>query len=114
MNTQLCIAMNIAEYSGEKLDLIITSRDILECRATELAPLVRKISYHPNCKPYRNVAVVSYGRSSSPGRVKNCHFSISTRPALGPTQPSHHWVQGLFPLLKRLGREADHSPPTGA
>jgi hypothetical protein len=31
-------------------------------------------------------------------------------PALGSTQPPIKWVPGL----KRLGREADHSPPTGA
>jgi hypothetical protein len=27
------------------------------------------------------------GGSSSPGRVKNLHFSISSRPALGSTKP---------------------------
>jgi hypothetical protein len=46
------------------------------------------------------------GGSSSPGRVKNFHFSISSRPALG--------YRGSFPGLKQQGREADHSLPTGA
>jgi hypothetical protein len=50
------------------------------------------------------------GRSSSPGRVKNSHFSTSSRPALGSTQPP---IQRL-PGVKRPGREADHSPPTSA
>jgi hypothetical protein len=49
------------------------------------------------------------GGSSSPGRVKNFHFSISSRPALGSTQPPIKWVP-----VKRQGREADHSPPTSA
>jgi hypothetical protein len=40
------------------------------------------------------------GGSSSPGRVNNFHFSISSRPALGSTQPPIKWV-------KRQGREAD-------
>jgi hypothetical protein len=43
------------------------------------------------------------GGSSSPGRVKNFHFSISSRQALGS-----------FPEVKLQGREADHSPPTSA
>jgi hypothetical protein len=50
------------------------------------------------------------GGSSSPGRVKNFHFSISSRPALGSTQPPIKWVPGV----NRQGREADHSPPTSA
>jgi hypothetical protein len=37
--------------------------------------------------------------SSSPGKVENVHFSISSIPALGSTQQ---------------GREADYSPPTSA
>jgi hypothetical protein len=42
------------------------------------------------------------------------HFSISSRPALGSTQPPIKWVPGLFPGVKWQGREADHSPPTSA
>jgi hypothetical protein len=52
-------------------------------------------------------------RSSSPGRVKNFHFSMSSRPALGPTQPPIQREPGaLSPDVKRPGREADHSLPT--
>jgi hypothetical protein len=55
------------------------------------------------------------GRSSSPGRVKNFHFSMSSRPALGPTQPPFPWVLGaLSPGLKQPRCEAGHSPPTSA
>jgi hypothetical protein len=49
---------------------------------------------------------------SSSGRVKNFLFSTSSRPALGPTQPSIQWGLGaLSPWVKRQGREADHSSP---
>jgi hypothetical protein len=40
---------------------------------------------------------------------------MSSRPALGPTQPPIQWVPGaVSPGVKRLEREADHSPPTSA
>jgi hypothetical protein len=56
-----------------------------------------------------------FSRSSSPDRVKNFLFSMSSRLALGPTQPPIQWVPGaLSPGVKRPGREADHSPPTSA
>jgi hypothetical protein len=55
------------------------------------------------------------GRSSSPGRVKNFHFSKSSRPALGPTQPPIQWVpEDLSPGVKGPGCEADNSPATSA
>jgi hypothetical protein len=34
------------------------------------------------------------GRSSSPRRVKNFHFSMSSKPALGSTQSPIQWVPG--------------------
>jgi hypothetical protein len=44
-----------------------------------------------------------------------CLFTIASRPALGPTQPPTQWVLGaLTSGIKRLGREADHSPPSNA
>jgi hypothetical protein len=55
------------------------------------------------------------GRSLSPGEGKNFHFSVSSRPALEPTQPPAQWIPGaLSPGVKRPGREADHSPPNSA
>jgi hypothetical protein len=55
------------------------------------------------------------GRSSSPGGVKNFHFSMSFRPALGFTQPPIQWVPGALSAgVKRPGREADHKLSTSA
>jgi hypothetical protein len=55
------------------------------------------------------------GVSSSHGRVKNFHFSISSRLALWSTQPSIQWIPGeLSPRVKRQEREADHTPRTSA
>jgi hypothetical protein len=55
------------------------------------------------------------GRSSSPSRIKNFLFSLSSRPAMGPTQSPIRWVPGILsPGIKRQGHEADHSPPTSA
>jgi hypothetical protein len=57
----------------------------------------------------------SRGRSSSPGEGKNFHFSKSSRPVLGSTQPPIQWIpETLSPGVKRQGREADHSPPASA
>jgi hypothetical protein len=43
-------------------------------------------------------------------------YSITSRPALRPTQPSAQWVPGsVFPGIKRPGLdEADHSLPSSA
>jgi hypothetical protein len=42
-------------------------------------------------------------------------FSIASRLALGSTQPPIQWVPGALSLgVRRLGREANHSPPSRA
>jgi hypothetical protein len=48
----------------------------------------------------------------SPGRVKNFLFAMSSRPALGSTQPPIQRVpRALSPRVKRQDREADGSLP---
>jgi hypothetical protein len=42
-------------------------------------------------------------------------FTTASRTALGPTQSPIQWVLGALSLgVKRLGSEADHSPPSSA
>jgi hypothetical protein len=42
-------------------------------------------------------------------------FTTASRTALGPTQPPVQWVPGALSwVVKRPGREADHSPPSSA
>jgi hypothetical protein len=42
-------------------------------------------------------------------------FTTASRPSLGPTQPPIQWIQwAISMMVKRQGREADHSPPFSA
>jgi hypothetical protein len=60
-----------------------------------------------------SVVVTATGYGLDDRKVKNFHFSMSSRPAVGPTQPPIQWVSGaLSPGIKLPGHEADHSPPT--
>jgi hypothetical protein len=48
------------------------------------------------------------GRISSPSMIKNFHFSLSSRPALGSTLPPLLWVlEALSREVRRPGHEAD-------
>jgi hypothetical protein len=56
-----------------------------------------------------------WGQSLSHGNVKNFLFSMSSKPALGPTQPPIEWVPGALPSgVKWQGRESDDSSPISA
>jgi hypothetical protein len=47
-------------------------------------------------------------------KVKKFLF-FASRPVLGTTQPPIQWISGdLSRVVKRPGREADHSPPNNA
>jgi hypothetical protein len=66
---------------------------------------------------YKGVGAIRDMRcsSSSPGRVKNCDFFISCRPALRSTLPPIQWVlRAVSPGVKRQERETDHSPLSSA
>jgi hypothetical protein len=56
------------------------------------------------------------GRSEFDSRqCKIILFSITSRLVLGPTQPPIQWVPGTpSPVVKRQGREVDHSHPSNA
>jgi hypothetical protein len=55
------------------------------------------------------------GRSSCPGRGKIFLLFTLSISALKTTQAPIQWVPvDISPGIKRLGREADHSPPTSA
>jgi hypothetical protein len=55
------------------------------------------------------------GRGSVPGKSKIFLFSTASRPVLGSTHPPIQWVPRVVPPeVKRLGREAGHSPPSSA
>jgi hypothetical protein len=61
--------------------------------------------------------VLGYGlddqRFKSWQRVGIFLFTTVSKPALGPTQPPIQWVPGALSLVvKRPGRETDHSPPS--
>jgi hypothetical protein len=52
---------------------------------------------------------------SNPGEGNISLFSVTSKPALGLTQIPIQWEQGPhLQEVKRLRREADHSPPYSA
>jgi hypothetical protein len=48
-------------------------------------------------------------------KKENFLFTITSRRALGPTQPSTQWASGIVsPGVKRKGREPGHFPTSSA
>jgi hypothetical protein len=64
------------------------------------------------CGPGSSVGIATRYGLDVPGidSRRRRDFPHLSRPALGPTQPRIQWVTGLFPGVKRLGRDADPSP----
>jgi hypothetical protein len=55
------------------------------------------------------------GFYSRQGQINFLPVCTASRPAVGPTQPHGKSVAGAFSaVVKRPGREADHSPPSSA
>jgi hypothetical protein len=69
-----------------------------------------------DCAQIQSEVVSSCIGSDSIGTtVKNFYFCMSSRKALGSTEPPIQWVQGaLSPEVKQPGRESNHSPPNSA
>jgi hypothetical protein len=77
----------------------------------------QEISKEPACVMNRDSDWLRAGRQSGrclkPGGGNNFHYSMSSKLALGPIQPPIQWAEeALSPVVKRLGRETGHSPPT--
>lgn len=49
---------------------------------------------------------------SNPDRARSFLFSYTSRPPLGPNQPSVQWVLALCRKVKRPGRDYNSLPPT--
>jgi hypothetical protein len=98
--------MNMAEFR-----VYIVHEQAYQCYETFNRPTVKIGSLYSYWLRAGRLRVRSY----SPSRVKNFLFSVSSRPALRPTQSPIQWVpRALSPTVKRQGREADHSTPTSA
>jgi hypothetical protein len=84
-------------------------------RSLRMRPKISFFSFYEYTGSAAGIAGRPRSRCSSPGRVKNVLFSMSSRPALRPTQPPVQCVSSTPPTgVKRQRREADHSPPASA
>jgi hypothetical protein len=80
------------------------------------------ILYHNNNSRDSSVGIaLGYGldyrgcRVRFPAGLGISLFTTASRTALGPTQPPIQWVPGALSLgVTRMGREADHLPPSSA
>jgi len=67
------------------------------------------------CWPGSSIGIATdYGLDGPGSNPGGDEIFRSSRPALGPTQPSVKWVSGLSRGNVRPGRAADHSPPFSA
>jgi hypothetical protein len=67
------------------------------------------------CTVFPHLNIHKYILTSPDLNMKNCCYSMSSKPALGSTQQPIQWAPVALSLgVKRPRREADHSPPTTA
>jgi hypothetical protein len=78
-----------------------------------------KTNFLNTCMEQCPLIMLVYGLEDRGSRVRfpagagNFLFTTASGMALGPTRPPIQWVPGALSLgVKRLGREADHSPPS--
>jgi hypothetical protein len=93
---------NRTSIPGRSIDSSVTTSSKLALKSTQLS------RYSDWLRAGRR-----RGRSSRSDRVKNFLFSMSSRPAVGFTQPPIQCVPWVLSWkVKWSGREADDSPPT--
>jgi hypothetical protein len=102
----------VKTWSGDVAPLLI----LVSGQLHDLAPLpqVNRLWYPVGYSDWPR-AGRRRGWSSSPGKVKNFHFSTASSPVVGPTQIFiQRAPRSLASGVKRPGCEADHSPPASA
>jgi hypothetical protein len=114
------ICHNTNSNINHHFSVISYSKTILTCKSL---PWKTYIAVYQHISPCYSIVgiVTSYGlddqgvRVRVPCGVNNLLYSMSSRPALGSTQPPIQWVPGALSLgVKQPGHEANHSPPASA
>jgi hypothetical protein len=107
-NTHICAVGHLNATSGSALIGTNSSNGHLNKLRPARATAVSKV-----------LRLKVKSRSSAVGiktaKIKNLHFSVTSRPALqAPNLMSNGYRGALSLEIKQQGREADHSPPTSA